>query len=49
MDFQECIPDAVQAPSFHSRDVALSLKLVASYWLIQQMRQLADLSQHLNL
>lgn len=43
MDFQECIPDAIQAPSFHSRDVALSLKLVASYWLVQQKRQLEDL------
>lgn len=44
MDFQECVPDAIEAPSFHSRDVVLSLKLVASCWLIQQMRQLEDLS-----
>lgn len=29
MDFQECIPNAIQALSFHSMDVALSLKLVA--------------------
>lgn len=45
MDFQEFIPDAMQAPSFNSSGVALSLELTASYWLIQQMRQLEDLSQ----
>lgn len=45
MDFQEFISDAMQAPSFNSSGVALSLELTASYWLIQQMRQLEDLSQ----
>jgi len=31
MDFQEFIPDAMQAPSFNSSGVALSLELTASY------------------
>lgn len=44
MDFHESIPNAMQTPSFHSMDVALSLKLKAFCWLIQQMRKLEDLS-----